>query len=97
MIDKILGGKVAMSDHRSSMPSTQAYASLAAEARIGGMLSGKAGVLHIHMGDGKRGLEPILEILETTELPISVPSYPCQPKSHALQTDYPIRTAGRYY
>lgn len=61
-----------MSDHRSSMPSTQAYASLAAEARIGGMLSGKAGVLHIHMGDGKRGLEPVLEILETTELPISV-------------------------
>ncbi|MED9992172.1 MAG: amidohydrolase family protein [Phascolarctobacterium faecium] len=54
------------------MPSTQAYASLAAEARIGGMLSGKAGVLHIHMGDGKRGLEPVLEILETTELPISV-------------------------
>lgn len=72
LIDKILGGKVAMSDHRSSMPSTQAYASLAAEARIGGMLSGKAGVLHIHMGDGKRGLEPVLEILETTELPISV-------------------------
>ena len=54
LIDKILGGKVAMSDHRSSMPSTQAYASLAAEARIGGMLSGKAGVLHIHMGDGNR-------------------------------------------
>lgn len=72
LIDKILGGKVAMSDHRSSMPSTQAYASLAAEARIGGMLSGKAGVLHIHMGDGKRGLESVLEILETTELPISV-------------------------
>ena len=62
LIDKILGGKVAMSDHRSSMPSTQAYASLAAEARIGGMLSGKAGVLHIHMGDGKRGLEPVLEL-----------------------------------
>ena len=72
LIDKILGGKVAMSDHRSSMPATQAYAELAAEARIGGMLSGKAGVLHIHMGDGKRGLDPVLEILAATELPITV-------------------------
>lgn len=72
LIDKILGGKVAMSDHRSSMPATQAYAELAAEARIGGMLSGKAGVLHIHMGDGKRGLDPVLEILATTELPVTV-------------------------
>lgn len=97
LIDKILGGKVAMSDHRSSMPSTQAYASLAAEARIGGMLSGKAGVLHIHMGDGKRGLEPVLRSLNNRAADQCVPSYPCQPKSHALQTDYPIRTAGRYY
>ena len=72
LIDKILGGKVAMSDHRSSMPATQAYAELAAEARIGGMLSGKAGVLHIHMGDGKRGLDPVLEILAATELPVTV-------------------------
>ncbi|MCD8360481.1 MAG: beta-aspartyl-peptidase, partial [Acidaminococcaceae bacterium] len=72
LIDKILGGKVAMSDHRSSMPTTQAYAELAAEARIGGMLSGKAGVLHIHMSDGKRGLDPVLEILAATELPVNV-------------------------
>lgn len=72
LIDKIIGGKVAMSDHRSSMPPVADYASLAAEARIGGMLSGKAGVLHIHMGDGEKGLTPILDILATTELPISV-------------------------
>ena len=69
MIDKVIGGKVAMSDHRSSMPTTEDYAKLVAEARVGGMLSGKAGVLHIHMGLGKRMLDQIFEILETTEIP----------------------------
>lgn len=69
MIDKVVGGKVAMSDHRSSMPTTEDYAKLAAEVRVGGMMSGKAGVLHIHVGLGKRMLNQIFEILETTEIP----------------------------
>lgn len=69
LIDKVIGGKVAMSDHRSSMPTTEDYAKLAAEVRMGGMMSGKAGVLHIHVGAGKRMLDQIFEILETTEIP----------------------------
>lgn len=69
LIDKVIGGKVAMSDHRSSMPTTADYAKLVAEARMGGMLAGKAGVLHIHVGFGKRMLKQLLEILETTEIP----------------------------
>ncbi len=69
LIDKVVGGKVAMSDHRSSMPTTEDYAKLVAETRIGGMMSGKAGVLHIHIGLGKRKLDQIFEILENTEIP----------------------------
>ena len=69
LIDKVVGGKVAMSDHRSSMPSTQDYANLVAETRMGGMMAGKAGVLHLHIGLGKRMLDQIFEILETTEIP----------------------------
>ena len=34
------------------------------------MLSGKAGILVLHMGDGKLGLSPVNEILEETEIPI---------------------------
>lgn len=71
LIDKVIGGKVAMSDHRSSQPLRSQYMKLAAEARIGGMLSGKAGVLHVHMGDGARKLDPIFAIVEKTEIPIT--------------------------
>jgi len=72
IIDKVIGvGEVAMSDHRSSQPSKEDFAQLAAQARVGGMLSGKAGVLHIHLGDGKRKLDWVFEILAETDLPIT--------------------------
>ena len=71
LIDKVVGGKVAMSDHRSAQPSKDELARLAAEARVGGMLAGKAGVLHIHTGDGKRRLDWLFEIVAETELPIT--------------------------
>jgi beta-aspartyl-dipeptidase (metallo-type) len=35
-------------------------------------MSGKAGVLHLHLGDGKRGLSLIRQALEVTELPARV-------------------------
>jgi beta-aspartyl-dipeptidase (metallo-type) len=71
LIDKVVGCKVAMSDHRSSQPSKEDFARMAAETRTGGMLSGKAGVLHIHMGDGARRLDWIFDIVAATELPIT--------------------------
>ena len=72
LIDKVIGtGEIAISDHRSAQPETWDIAKLAAEARVGGMLGGKPGVVHLHVGDGERGLKPIFEILENTELPIS--------------------------
>ena len=70
VIDKIIGaGEIAMADHRSAQPSTQAYAELAAEARIGGMLSGKAGIIDMHMGDGRDGLKKLYEITANGEIP----------------------------
>lgn len=72
LIDKIIGvGEVAMSDHRSSQPTVEDFAKLTAEARVGGILSGKAGVVNIHMGDGKRELDFIEEIVKETEIPIT--------------------------
>ncbi len=70
LIDKILGvGEVAISDHRSSQPTHDALCRLVAEARRGGMLSGKAGLVNFHLGDGPRGLGPLRRILEETEIP----------------------------
>jgi beta-aspartyl-dipeptidase (metallo-type) len=70
LIDKVIGvGEVALSDHRSTQPTFDAVVRLAAEARRGGILSGKAGVVNIHMGDGRRGLSMLRRIFEETEIP----------------------------
>jgi len=70
LIDKVIGtGEVAISDHRSSQADLKELMSLAAETHIGGLIGGKAGVVHIHIGDGKDGLKPLLQVIEQTELP----------------------------
>lgn len=69
-IDKIIGvGEVALSDHRSTQPTFEEFARTAAEARRGGLLSGKAGIVNVHMGDGSRGLSLLRRIAEDTEIP----------------------------
>lgn len=70
-IDPILGsGEIAMSDHRSSQPTYEEMMRIISETRVAGMLSGKAGVTIIHMGDGKRGLEYLIRMKDETELPL---------------------------
>lgn len=72
LIEKIVGaGEVAISDHRSAQPQITDLERLTAEARVGGMLGNKAGIVHLHLGEGKRGLEPIWTILKQTEIPIT--------------------------
>ena len=69
-LDKVIGaGEVALSDHRSSQPTFEAFAQLVAMAGRGGMLSGKAGIVNVHLGDGPRGLEFLRRLLAETELP----------------------------
>lgn len=66
LVDKVIGiGEIAISDHRSSHPSERDLAYLASEARVGGMLSGKCGILHVHIGDERDGLMPLFDIVET--------------------------------
>lgn len=69
-IDEIIGVKLALSDHRAPNVSNDELKRVASDARVVGMLSGKAGILVLHMGDGKLGLSPVNEILEETEIPI---------------------------
>jgi beta-aspartyl-dipeptidase (metallo-type) len=69
-IDKVIGaGEIAISDHRSSQPSLEEIKRLASDARVSGILSGKAGVLNIHVGDGRRMIEMLIDIVENTEIP----------------------------
>jgi beta-aspartyl-dipeptidase (metallo-type) len=73
LIDLILGvGELAISDHRSSQPTLDELLRIAGDAHVGGLMSGKAGIVHLHVGDGERGLEPIREALARSELPAHV-------------------------
>ena len=72
-IDPIIGvGELAISDHRSSQPTLDEFLRVASEAHVAGLMTGKAGILHIHMGDGKRGLELVREALDISEIPARV-------------------------
>ncbi|KAL4437512.1 hypothetical protein ABPG77_003493 [Micractinium sp. CCAP 211/92] len=66
-------GEVAVSDHRGSAPSPQELLRLALDARVGGMLAGKAGLVHCHMGPGAAGLQPLRAALAASggDLPIA--------------------------
>jgi beta-aspartyl-dipeptidase (metallo-type) len=69
-IEAFLGvGEVAISDHRSSQPTLDELLRLAAAVHVGGMMADKAGVLHLHVGDGPRGLEAVRRALAGSELP----------------------------
>jgi len=71
-IDEVIGvGEVAINDHRSSFAGVDAFRRVTAEARVAGILSGKAGIINVHLGDGAHYFEDIYTVLEQSELPIS--------------------------
>ena len=48
MIQEIIGtGEIAISDHRSSQPTFEEFTRVAADTRLGGVLSGKAGIINV--------------------------------------------------
>ena len=69
-IDCLLGvGELAISDHRSSQPTLDELLRIASETHVAGLMTGKAGIVHLHLGDGARGLELVRRALEHSELP----------------------------
>lgn len=71
LIDKVIGaGEIAIADHRSSYPDLKDLLTLATKTHIGGLISGKAGLLQIHVGDGKSGLDSLIQLIEGSDLPL---------------------------
>ncbi len=50
-IPEVVGVKIAMGDHRSSFPTEEEVLRLLTQIRVGAMVAGKLGVLHIHLGN----------------------------------------------
>ena len=69
LIEEIIGvGEIAVSDHRSSVPSIAELAKLTAHARVAGMIGGKAGMVNIHLGDAHDPFRPLHQVVESSEL-----------------------------
>jgi beta-aspartyl-dipeptidase (metallo-type) len=75
LIDKVIGaGEIAISELGPSLDSvqevSQTLAKIAADAHWGGKLTGKAGIVCLHVGKGRRGLTPLFDLLERTNFPL---------------------------
>jgi beta-aspartyl-dipeptidase (metallo-type) len=72
-VDRILGvGEIAVSDHRSSQPTLDELLRIASDAHVAGLMTGKAGIVHLHVGDGARGLDLVRRAVEGSEIPARV-------------------------
>lgn len=72
-IEPIIGvGELAVSDHRSSQPTLDELLRIASDVHVAGLITGKAGILHLHLGDGPRGLAAVRKMLSQSELPARV-------------------------
>lgn len=70
LIDKVIGtAEIAIADSRSGQPSVHELAKIVGQTRVGGMLSGKAGITHFHTGPGKAYLSILHQLLDEYELP----------------------------
>lgn len=70
LIDKVRGVKIAISDNRSSYPSDEELIKILTQIRIGGMISKKGGVMHMHMGGLESKLDMVFRILKDYEFPV---------------------------
>lgn len=71
-IDEVLGLKLAISDHRAPNVSQDELIRIASKTRVAGMLSGKPGVVILHMGDAKSGLKPVFAAIDETAIPAKI-------------------------
>jgi len=92
LIDEVIGvGEVAISDHRSSFPTTEELIRITEHARVGGMLGGKAGIINIHMGDAQNPFQPIHDAVAKSEL-----NYKQFYPTHCNRNDYIFEDAKEY-
>jgi len=72
LIEEVIGvGEIAISDHRSSYPTTDELLRLTEHARVGGMLGGKAGIINIHLGDAQNPFQPLYDVVAKSMLKLS--------------------------
>ncbi len=69
-IDKVIGCKVAISDERSSFPTAKELLAILKDVHVGGLTSGKKGIMHVHLGALKTNMQLLLDLVEQYDFPI---------------------------
>lgn len=70
LLNDVIGvGEIALSDHRSSQPTYDSFVNLVSQARVGGLLSGKSGIVNVHIGGGARRMDMLFSLIRNTEIP----------------------------
>ncbi|MCX6308117.1 MAG: beta-aspartyl-peptidase, partial [Bacteroidia bacterium] len=69
-IDKVIGCKTAISDERASFPTVDELLKLLREVHVGGLTSGKGGILHIHLGALESRMDLLLDLVKIHHFPI---------------------------
>lgn len=98
LIEEIIGvGEIAISDHRSSVPTTDELIRLTEHARVGGMLGGKAGIVNIHLGDVEDPFRPLFLAVQKSMLKLNqfLPTH-CNRNDYTLVSAIEYAKAGGY-
>jgi len=92
LIEEVIGvGEIAISDHRSSVPTIAELSKLTGHARVAGMIGGKAGIINMHMGDAKDPFRPLHDIVANSEM-----GYKQFIPTHCNRNDYIFEDAKEY-
>jgi beta-aspartyl-dipeptidase (metallo-type) len=69
LVPEVIGaGEIAISDARSTEPTDGELARLVRDAYVGGLLTGKSGVTHFHVGSGKNRLRSVRNLLDEYDI-----------------------------
>jgi beta-aspartyl-dipeptidase (metallo-type) len=69
-IDKVIGCKTAISDERGSFPTENELLKMLREVHVGGLTSGKGGILHVHLGALESRMDLLLDLVKKYHFPI---------------------------
>ena len=92
LIEEVIGvGEIAISDHRSSVPTIAELSKLTGHARVAGMIGGKAGIINMHMGDARDPFRPLHDVVANSEM-----GYKQFIPTHCNRNDYIFEDAKEY-
>ena len=92
LIEEVIGvGEIAISDHRSSVPTIAELSKLTGHARVAGMIGGKAGIINMHVGDARDPFRPLHDIVANSEM-----GYKQFVPTHCNRNDYIFEDAKEY-